>query len=226
MYCILDRNAPIKIYESLRELNYKIIESMEMGVLDTSISSHPDMQVFKVSDSHIIVEPSTYEYYSRALEGSGVKVSCGKSEIGSSYPNSIKYNGAVIGETLIHKTDYTDLVILNEFENRIHVKQGYSKCSVVELPNGLITSDAGIYKSCCEKLDCLLIQVGSVTLSGYNYGFLGGASGYGDRLYFAGNLELHPSFEEIKKFLLERGIDYISLTEEPLVDIGSIIFLK
>lgn len=226
MYCILDRNAPEKIYESLRKLNYNIIESMEMEVLGTSISSHPDMQVFKVSDSHIIVEPSTYEYYLNALEGSGVKVSCGKSSIEGSYPNSIYYNGALIGETLIHKTDYTDPVILNEFANRIHVKQGYSKCSVVELPNGLITSDAGIYKSCYEKLDCLLIQVGSVKLDGYDYGFLGGASGYGDKLYFAGNLELHPSFDEIEKFLFQREIDYISLMEEPLVDIGSIIFLR
>ena len=137
-----------------------------------------------------------------------------------------------MGGYLIHNTNHTDPVILSRANELglepIHVKQGYTKCNLVIIDeNAAITSDMGLAVSPKKyNIDLLLISEGHVNLTGFSYGFLGGASGrVGDEIISNGNLAVHPDFERIKEFIHQRGLQVTYFEEYPLEDIGSIIQL-
>ena len=71
-----------------------------------------------------------------------------------------------------------------------------------------------------------IIENGGIQLPPYEYGFIGGASGvYKDKVYFLGNLDLHPSKNIIKSVCQLANITSVSLSDGELADIGRIIFL-
>ncbi len=79
---------------------------------------------------------------------------------------------------------------------------------------------------CDETIDLLLIEKGHVALEGFEYGFLGGASGcVEDTVYFNGDLSVHPDFERIRDFIRAHGYSLKYFEGETLADIGSIIYL-
>ncbi len=61
-------------------------------------------------------------------------------------------------------------------------------------------------------------------LSGYDYGFIGGASGfaYGCLLFF-GDICKHKSFQNIKRFAEIKGVELEYMKDFPLTDVGTII---
>ena len=186
---------------------------------------HADMQLVKIG-SEIITAPMFYDYYKKMLPGK--KIVCGSINPDGHYPKSVAYNTAVTEKFAICNEKYTDRVILQRVKENgleiINVKQGYSKCSLCVFPGGAITSDRGIYKKISPKVDTLLIGTGGVLLPGADYGFLGGASGFGDRLYFTGNIENHPDFKDINAFLEEKNIKYSYFPGE-LTDYGTALFV-
>ena len=108
----------------------------------------------------------------------------------------------------------------------INANQGYTKCSTcIVNENAIITSDKSIYKSCRNEMDVLLIRKGYIELPGTDYGFIGGSSFKYNRntLVFTGNIELHPDYESIKSFAQNHNVELLSLTENTMIDIGSII---
>lgn len=158
-------------------------------------------------------------------------------KVGVSYPDDSIYNGACTGKFFIHNTEITDEKLLETVKKAgisiIDVKQGYAKCNCVIVDeNSIITSDAGIAKS-IEKYssetsancpDVLLISQGHVSLPGFKYGFIGGASGrIDDEIIFHGDLSSHPDFKAIKDFICTRGLSIKYFSEFPLTDLGSII---
>lgn len=222
---IVDKNLPRNLVEKLREKGYVVIFSLSLGNITGALSTHPDIQLCKISDNFVVVEPCTYEYYKNALTPYGIIVKTGMNEVSGDYPGDTFYNVATNGDVAIHNFDYTDDVILENLEcEKIHVRQGYGKCNVLFAKKLIITSDMGIYKKLKDKK--LLIRPGFIELSGYEYGFIGGASGYGDKLYFIGNIECHPDYKIIKNFLEENNILYESLGQGALKDYGSLIFLN
>ena len=148
-------------------------------------------------------------------------------KIGSKYPENIIYNAACTGKYFIHNTKYTDAELLEFAESLeiIDVPQGYTKCNTLIVDEySIITSDAGIYNSCYGILDVLLIEKGHIKLQGFDYGFIGGASGrVGDTIIFNGNITQHPDYEKITAFIESRGLKIKYFTGYPLEDIGSII---
>lgn len=67
------------------------------------------------------------------------------------YPEDVKYNIAKVGTKVFHNFKFTDRIVAKRIEDdnlqRIHIKQGYSKCSILIVnSNTIITSDKGIYK--------------------------------------------------------------------------------
>ena len=91
----------------------------------------------------------------------------------------------------------------------------------------MITSDKTIAMALLEKgCDVLLVGEGDVRLDGYQYGFIGGASGcFDDTVYFAGDPHLHRDGKEIFDFCEINGKQVVYAKGEELTDIGSIIFL-
>jgi hypothetical protein len=94
--------------------------------------------------------------------------------------------------------------------------------------NAIITADPSIAKAVKEKgIDVLSVSPLGVRLDGYDYGFIGGASGTDEEnVYFCGNIDLHPDSERIKAFCRKHGKNAVSLSDEPLYDYGTLIFIK
>ena len=224
-YMILDRRADTEIYKNAEKLGFKVIPSDYIEGIDETVAGHPDMQLVKIGSS-LVVNPPSLNYYRKLMKD--VNFLPGKSTVQGKYPEYVAYNIALTEKTAIHNFKYTDAVVkelLKGFEP-INVKQGYSKCSVCTLPDGIITSDSGIFESCKGKIDVLKIRHGEISLYGKDYGFIGGASGYSDgKLYFAGNIRLHSDYKEIKKFCEKKRIEIVCLSNDKLADIGSIIII-
>ncbi len=198
---------------------------------DSRISSHPDLVISIIDDTLIIDENAHFSIF-KQLDTLGIPYVIGSSKPNCIYPQDIPYNVVVTKDFLIHNLDYTDPLILlhSKYTHKTltHVKQGYTKCSTVVVDeDALITSDKGIYQVAKNQINILLIQQGHVLLEGYDYGFLGGASGtFEDTVVFHGDLSKHPDFIEIASFLEAAQKELIYFKDFPLTDIGSILVFK
>ena len=228
---LVDSRISESMVQKLNELNINIIKSIKCNETYNAISCHPDICVIKLNDNNILVAPNVFDYYDSYLTPLGFNVIKGNSNINNRYPNNVHYNVVILGNNVIHNFKYTDNVLLDYIEknnmNKINVNQGYCKCSICIVDeNSIITSDEGIYKEVIKhNIDCLLIEKGHIDLFELDYGFIGGCSGLisKDTLAFFGNIEKHPNFNEINKFVSERNKKILSLSKEKLTDLGSLI---
>ena len=147
------------------------------------------------------------------------------------YPNNVLLNIAVINQKAFGLKKAVPQAVLDEMSVRnmefIDVNQGYAKCSAaVVADNAVITADVSIYNACkSEGIDVLKISAGNIILPKCNYGFIGGCCGKisQDTLAFSGNIKLHPDYRNIKDFCKNYNTDLLSLSNEPIIDIGGII---
>lgn len=152
-------------------------------------------------------------------------------EIGAAYPDNIRFNAVCLDRYLIHRLKNTSPALLSKAREigleMINVNQGYTKCNCVVVDgSAIITSDAGIYNTLQNypAVSVLKIRPGFVRLDGFEYGFLGGASGrVDDEIIFNGDLSAHPDFEAISRFIESRGVKIKYFPDFPLTDIGSIL---
>lgn len=226
----IDRN----IENMFKKLNIKIIKTKRIIGLYEEVAYHPDIMVHHLGDNRIIVAPNINDKTVYELEQYGFDVIIGKREIGNIYPMDIAYNAARVGNTLICNVKYSDNVLL-ENANKIgleiiHVKQGYTKCSICIVDQrSIITSDLGIAQRLINSyIDTCLIKVGDIELFDSRYGFIGGASGYlsGEKLSFFGDISLHTDFEKIHRFLIKNGKTTLNLSKNKVNDYGTLIPLK
>lgn len=209
---------------TLKSMGYSIVKTEKRPDLAEPVCGHPDMTVCKLSDNDFVVKTTLCGLF----ECNIIK---GTSELKPEYPFDIAYNAARIGDFLFCNEEYTDKKILEYCKQCgikvLNVKQGYAKCSICEVSdNAIITADKSIYNAAKENnIDVLLIENKGIILNGYNEGFIGGATGLieKDLLAVNGNIKLHKNCEEIISFCKNYGIRVISLSDEPITDIGSII---
>ena len=74
----------------------------------------------------------------------------------------------------------------------------------------------------------LLISSGDIKLEGYDYGFIGGASGKisDNTVVFFGNAEMHPRYSSIRELCYKNKIEIKILCKTmPLTDVGGIVKL-
>lgn len=230
--CIIDKRADEIIKIKLKNMGYTLIDSVKCEDLQEPVSYHPDMVICKIGDRELIVAPNVYDYYRERLKPYGVSVIRGKARLKAEYPENIGYNVARMGKTIIHNFKYTDEIILDHIEKysyrQVDVSQGYSKCSLGVISDRFgITSDKLIYERLKDEAkDILKIEPGHIELEGYNYGFIGGATGSDGEVFFlAGSLEFHPDGERIKNYFIKNDIEYIELSEGEIMDIGTMIFI-
>ena len=116
-----------------------------------------------------------------------------------------------------------------EHLTKIDVKQGYSKCSVCVInKNAIITSDLGVAKKCDNYgIDVLFVDDSNIKLHGVSHGFIGGSCGLisPDLLAINGNITYHINSDAIQLFCEKYNVNIISLHNEEIEDIGSIICL-
>lgn len=228
---LVDSRITKEMIISLNKLNIYLIKSTKCEETYNAISCHPDINLIKLQNNDILVSPNVYDYYNKTLSPLGFNVIKGESIIEKKYPNNVAYNAAILGNKVIHNFNFTDKKLLSYIEEnkfkKIHVNQGYCKCSICIVDeNSIITSDEGIYNEVINhNIDCLLIEKNHIDLFELNYGFIGGCSGLisKDTLAFFGDISKHPNFNEIKSFLESKNKKFISLSTEKLLDLGSLI---
>ena len=230
---------PCEGEDALAEYGCRVIRVPGADYLAPPVSSHPDMIFLPLGDKlfcHRLylstdVGRSTTE---TAASLGGKTIVPIDDETGAEYPLDVPLNCAVIGNILL-ASPHTSLAV-TEYAEGIgmvicRVKQGYVKCSSAVINGdgqGVITSDSGIAHT-AEKngIKVLIVPPGDIILPGYDYGFIGGCTGYdGGKMFFTGDLSLYPHEKEVKAFLGGFGCEAVSLLPgRPLTDYGSILFL-
>lgn len=210
----ISQHANKNLIDFFQALSYSVELLNAHGKTYPAVDAHPDIYMCKMGvDRHNHVFHGDF------------------TEIGYSYPQNIRFNAVCLDDYFIHNLKNTSPSLLSEAQQLgltlIHVKQGYTKCSCVVIDGrSLITADDGIFNRLQQfpDMDILKIHPGFVRLPGFEYGFLGGASGrVGNEIIFNGNLSEHPDYEAIKQFIEIRGLTVKYFSEYPLTDIGSII---
>lgn len=198
---------------------------------DPRISSHPDL-VISIIDHMIVIDQHASDQIFQQLKQYGIPYVLGNTFLEPTYPKDIAFNAVITDSLFVHKLNTSDYLLSlhskNTGKTMCNVKQGYTKCSTVVIDNlQLITSDQGIYHATKDLLPVLNIQPGYVLLEGYDYGFLGGASGFvEDTLIFHGDLSNHPDFDRITAFVSSVGMKIHYFKHFPLTDIGSVLVYK
>ncbi|MBQ2242492.1 MAG: hypothetical protein II319_10155 [Clostridia bacterium] len=234
MVCVCDYRTPAGVLDSLKK-KFEIIQLPPDPSLPEAVNGHSDLLIFKFDNKLVtrkIYYPTAKEKIDLICQKSGCELILSDAEADDKYPNDCGLCAAVSGRNIICRKASADREILrlaNDLEyNLLNVPQGYSKCSCAVLADGaIVTSDRGIATVTVKNgIDTLLISEGNVELPGYSYGFLGGASGLGGNiLYFCGDLKSHPDHEAIEVFARKHNTECISLSDEKLYDVGSLIFI-
>lgn len=208
--------------------NYGIytISEFEIESISGSEKFHADMCISHVGDNNFFVYSGCNGAAEKLKDRGGNVILC--DNITSKNP---LLNVCIIKNKMICNIKKTNKSLLDFcLKNNIavfHTNQGYSKCSAAIInDNSVITSDESIFKVCNDnKIDVLKIRSGYIQLDGYQYGFIGGTCGLISRneLVFSGNIKLHPDYENIKSFCRNYDVSIISLSSQPLYDIGGIL---
>lgn len=209
-----------------------IIEADSLEAVDARLRSHTDLGIY--SADIIVVTSETYErvrsvlshHYTQDLLSQFLKL--GQSVLSQQYPGDICFNALAMRNHFFHLLTHSDPVVLeNEPRKKVHVKQGYTRCT--SLPVGadaVITEDASLAQ-CYEAhgYHTLLIQPGFVHLEGFPHGFIGGAGGTVDQsVVLNGSLSSHPNKEEMRAFITRQGYQIVELHQGELEDCGSILY--
>lgn len=234
MTAVVDIRIPKAAEAELVANGFSVVKLPPHPALPRPVASHPDMLVFFAHDAIFCTRPY-FEIAQKELET--ISARCQKpirlvsDEVGSVYPRDILLNAAPLGDRLICHPKHTarELTALCEV---VPVKQGYAKCSTVILGSrAIITEDTSIAQAAEQHgIDVLRIFPNAVHLEGYDTGFLGGAASlapYGgtDNIYFCGDLNSHPNAREIQLFCKQHGFSAVSLSNEPLTDVGTIFLI-
>jgi len=225
-YVFLGKNNVPLLEKSLKERNINICSLEGDTRLDERVSYHTDMLVFHAGSNRIIFSKKQAEF---PFEDAEITVS--SSKIAKNYPYDVALNAVMVGNNLICNKKYTDKSILEyariQKMSVINVKQGYSKCSVVPIShNAIITDDRGIAQSARDAgIDALYIDKRFVICEGFDYGFIGGASGMIAKnvLAFTGIFTDEHTKNVVETFLSKYGVRADYLTDKPMFDVGSII---
>ncbi len=230
MLAVIDPRMPRSAKESLNKI-CRSVELPPFSALDARVASHPDMLLFKFGKKLLVCR----EYYREAkaeidfiINESSLELILTDDKLGNGYPQDIAFNAFIINGTVVGNTEFVSKEIKNLCRAEKRVKQGYAKCSSVVLDSAVITADKGIFTAAKELgAGALLISPNGVRLDGYDCGFIGGASGvWGNRVIFCGDVSAHGDFNKISEFCSAHGYEVISLSHEPLYDVGTILFFE
>lgn len=213
----------------LREKQLDVFDFAPNPSLADTLAHHADLS-FLYDDGRLYIAREMTEYH-ELLSSLDLDVRVIPDALGKAYPDDVKLNGVPLGRYFLCNEKTVSPFILSEMKRTgktiLSVPQGYTKCSVVPVTEeSLITDDPSIYAVCrSHGLDVLQIGKGSVRLPGFPYGFIGGASGRlsDSQIAFHGNPALHPDYEKIVRFTEKHGMRVVSLTDDFLLDIGSIL---
>jgi hypothetical protein len=229
MMIIIDKKLSEDAKEKL-SLYGELLELMTDGITYPAISGHPDIFMCQSGDKLIIAPNLPGEYLVR-LKKSGANFIIGEFPVGREYPATSRYNAVATPNYLIHNFRHTDFMITRTLDDLhpVHVDQGYCRCNLLPLKDDhFITSDAGIYKVLRAGLhpDLIYVSPDDIFLQGFPHGFFGGCCGvWEDKVFVNGNLSFYKDGEKVRDFLGILDYEIVELSNGPLSDCGSILFI-
>ncbi|MCH5296479.1 MAG: hypothetical protein J1E85_02295 [Ruminococcus sp.] len=214
-------------YNELIDIGYQIIPTDTIVVFHTPEQKHADMQCLKIDDKYFILnECDRLKHSLNPLNPIVISHKAGKK-----YPENVLLNCLYLDNILYGKSSAISSEV-KEYCNEnnikiVNVNQGYTRCSTLIVnEKAAITADISIAKALKNNgVEVMKISEGHIILEGFNYGFIGGASGKIDnRIVFFGNVKNHPDFNKIETFIKNHGKDIqILCPQMPLTDIGGIV---
>ena len=219
-----------KTAERLNQINIVTIQVPDNKDVLPTISGHADLSLCHLGGNRMLLSKSL-EDFAPDLNIHGFEVLLTENSLASAYPGDVGLCACIINNKLFHNLKYTDKRLITEASvngcKLINVSQGYTKCSVCVVENShIITEDKSIHKAAenCGIIS-LLITPGFIKLVGFDYGFIGGATGKLSKniLAFTGTLSGHPDENRIYDFLESCNVEPLFLSDEPCFDVGSII---
>ena len=214
--------------KEIEKLGHTVISSDTVDTFPIPEQKHADMQILPINNDILLINECTVLAEKLPKER---LLFCNK-KAGNKYPEDILLNFLHLNNTLYGKLSAIDKNLLDYCkENNIrtvNINQGYARCSTLVLnKKTVITSDLSIEKALKKDgVEVLLISSGSIVLDGYDYGFIGGASGKIDEntVVFLGNVTNHPDYRRIENFCENHNISIkIICKDMPLTDIGGIV---
>ena len=215
--------------EFLESNGIKILSFPDNPNIDKRVAHHSDLSFFFDGIDTLFVAAEFSEYADKLKEFCRNIVVI-KKNLSEKYPEDVLLNCVCVGKNFICNTQTVAKEILSKMRasgyNVINVNQGYTKCSVIPVnKNALITDDESVYSECVKHgIDVLKVSKGSVSLNGFDYGFIGGTAGLvsENTILFNGNIKQHQDYKSIELFLEKYSVKVVC-TEDRLTDIGSII---
>ena len=237
---IADGRMPEEAKKNLKKLG-DVLFLNPTDITYKSISAHPDIFFFQGKDG-LVYAPNAPKRIIKELKKRKIKLTEGKKEVGRKYPDTVPYNAVGIGDTLIHNLKHTDPTILSLYENHIHVNQGYTRCNLVALKEGVFitsipdniqqTTDNRLFPSESHvetygRTSILYIDPKQIKLEGHDHGFFPGCCGiWKNNLIVCGNTKHLKEKAELDKFLKDNNFNLIELYDGELVDVGSILIIE
>ena len=233
---IVDERISKKCERALRIRGFEPILLPQDPSLGDAVCSHPDTVLFKLENEIFTTadycDGAAYVFSDLREYAPHIKINFTADVRGKHYPEDCKMNALIMGKRIFAKTDTLSEAIVRAAKEKgyelIHTMQGYPACTVLPLgENDAITADRGMASVLSKNgIGVTLIREGHISLPPHEYGFIGGASGVFDgRVYFFGDLGTHPDVLLITEALNKAGFSAVSLSDEPLRDLGGMIFL-
>lgn len=229
MNSVIVSNENNIIINSLKDYGYNIINSECIDELLLFERKHSDIQCLRINDTFFVAKDC--RNLISILQNKGLNVIETEKSLKKSYPDNVILNAVYIENKLYCKKSALDNSV-KKYCNKnnieiINVNQGYTKCSTAVLKDKFITADKGIFKALTDNgVEGLLINSGSISLPGCDYGFIGGCCFENNgTVYFTGSLSNYPDGDTIKRFIKKQNLDIKSLTNNELYDIGGFVVI-
>lgn len=224
-----------KMERSLRIRGFEPILLPPLASLPEAISSHPDTLIFRLGNTLVIsadyCERAGYIFSDLREQEPNIIINVTSDELGKAFPSDCVFNALVVGEHIFCRVGSISEAVTALSKkaglSMVNVKQGYPACSAISAGGGIITADEGLLRAARSLgIKAFAIELGHISLPPYEYGFIGGACGVFDgKIYFFGDYRLHPSAKAIEDAARALGFTPISLSDEPLLDLGGMIFI-
>lgn len=231
MIAIVDRAYYDILRDKLNKFNINSFPSFESRILKGAVKTHPDMSLFKYDEETLIASRESFDYYNEIFKGTKINIINADEDPHEKYPSDVKFNALRAGNHLICKKDVCAKCIIKRFDEDkiINSSQGYVKCSIIDVGSEYFASDDKylyeIIKSLGQK--CILLDKGFVKIKDYDYGFVGGASGYArDKIFLTGKIINEANRIRLEEFAREINKELIYLTEYDIFDIGTLMIME
>ena len=193
--------------------------------VDERLSGHCDLMAAHLGGNRLAVQSSVINDCKLI---NNIELICTENPSRPEYPYDAGLNICIVDEKLIYNPKSANMQIVSQFEGtKLICKQGYTKCSICVVDeNSIITADNKIAAVVSATgMDVLQVSDKIVALDGFEHGFIGGASFKISRnkMAFTGVIADVCERSRIERFLNERDIAPVYLTNAPMFDIGSAI---